>query len=150
MIPKEASCLTQFFFPGPGRDENNPYGYYATPETAYKPQVTSWIQRLTSTLSRNPHDEDARDLLSQICMVLMQRMKAWKDLPPPKPYWKRQPPQPPSDEEMSLAVSAIIEVLDSRELILLAVDSGLDKATESLEPIGAALLRYDLKSILPK
>lgn len=116
--------------------------------TSENPKVIDWLDRLTEELSRTPNDATAREDLEQICKMVIRYTKAWKALPPPAQSWRRKP-APFSDEViMRILITAVS--LDNKAIFVDAYHLCSGKAFPSIfRPVGTALLRYNLESLLP-
>lgn len=150
MIPAE--CRMEFFFPEPQKKQHEyEYGYWNTPKPAYKPQVATWIEILSSEMTRKAQAPSghSRDFLSRICSAVMLRMASWRSCSQGANSLDQQSP-PFSDEEVCLVTNTIIDFLKRDDLIHQALDGIPDKNTSALQSIGSAFLRYDLRSLLPK
>lgn len=139
----------EFFFPEP-RKKKYEYTYWNTPKPEYKPQVATWIEILSADLPENSQVPacHSREFLEHICIAVMQRMASWRSLSQKSNSSDQQSPF--SDDEICLVMNIMIDFLKRGDLIPQALDGIPDKNTLALQSIGSALLRYDLRSLLPK
>jgi len=135
-----------FFFPA----TSELWLCYETPEQSQKPRIIDWIERISGELSRNAEDADARQSLEDICKLVISRTKLWKARTPAvQSRFSRDIPPPFSDHVLSRVIAACFYI-DEQDLFLEAFYICPANASPlALQSIGAALLRYDLRNLLP-
>jgi hypothetical protein len=108
-----------------------------------------WIERLTAEIARDSNDESAREDLYQICKMVIRQCKKWKNAPAPVRSWQTNPA--PFPVEVVARVITLSVELNDEKLFLDAFDLySIEVATETFQFVGIALLRWGLKSLLPK
>jgi hypothetical protein len=138
-----------FLEPEPTTNIQNDYSYWRTPKKEKKPQVSAWMDRLYEQLSRDPNDQAAREDLSQICRMVIRRMRLWKLRTPGKEPWKIE--SAPFSNDIVVRIVTTCVDLDNESMFLEAQDvcSG-EEPLSVFQSIGSAVLRYNLGKILPR
>ncbi|KAE9375131.1 hypothetical protein N431DRAFT_555630 [Stipitochalara longipes BDJ] len=113
--------------------------------TAYTPDVTGWIDRLSTSFNQSGDSGDRQDL-EQICKLVTNAMQNWKK----KEAQGIKLSQPYSSADIARVVAAFVD-LDNKDLFLETFEMCPYKVPAStFKSVGAALLRYGLNSLLPK
>jgi hypothetical protein len=136
------------FFLSPTGTKTNGYAYSCSEKASEKPKVIVWLDRLTEEFSSTSSNDTAREDLEQICKMVIRQTKAWKAFPPPAQSWQRKP-APFSDEILMRVVTTTVNI-DNNAMFLDAYHLCSGKVFPSMfRSVGTALLRYNLKSLLP-
>lgn len=136
------------FFLSPTTNKNGEYASWRLKETTENPKVIAWLDRQTEELSRTPTDATAREDLEQICKMVIRQTKAWKASPPPAQSWRRKPAPFPDEVLMRIVETAVN--LDDKAMFIDAYHLCSGKVFLAMfQPVGTALLRYNLESLLP-
>src|SRR6266487_3078866 len=85
------------------------YSYWRSPKKEKKSQISPWMDRLAAQLSRDPSDVAAREDLSQICSMVIRRMRLWKLRTPEKQSWNIESP-PFSEEIVARVVKTCVDL----------------------------------------
>ena len=129
--------------------EKRSYMSWIEPNEAPKSRAMHWIERLTAEIARDSNDESAREDLYQICKMVIRQYKKWKNAPAPVRSWQRNPAPFPA-EVVARVITLSVELNDEK-LFLDAFDLySIEVATETFQSVVIALLRWGLKSLLPK
>jgi hypothetical protein len=115
----------------------------------YEPDVVGWFDRLSASYPNQPIDSDDRKDLEAICKLVLNAARKWKkgdsEGVPPRP---NEPPF--SSADIARVLVACVD-LDKKDLFLEAFELlpyGVPAST--FKAFGTALLRYGLKTLLPK
>jgi hypothetical protein len=109
----------------------------------YEPDVTGWIDRLSSASLTDP---DCRGDVEEICKLVTDEMRSWKK----NEALGMKTPQPFNDADIARVVAAYVD-LDNKDMFLESFEMCPFKVLPStFRSVGAALLRYGLESLLPK
>jgi hypothetical protein len=123
--------------------------YYSRSSESKKPQVATWIDRLSGELLQPSKSEAAQESLKQICEMVTSRMQTLISGPTPAHSFERQHP-PFSDEDIFRVIKACVD-LDMKDLFLAAYEVCPERLTPFMfQSVGLALLRYDLELLLDK
>jgi len=115
---------------------------------SYEPRLMKWIQRASSSLSRNSEDVTARENLRDACQLVIDKITAWKMNSYMLP-WSQPKPLPVSDELIFRVLSASME-LNNRDMFVAAYGICREKLDFSMfYTVGVALCHFDLDSVLP-
>lgn len=134
--------IAYFLTPSFPRTISNYWGMTKNKGVRYKPDVTGWIDRLSASLS----DPDCRGDVEEICKLVTHEMRNWKK----KEALGMKNPQPFNDADIARVVAAYVD-LDNKDMFLESFEMCPYKVLPStFRSVGAALLRYELESLLPK
>lgn len=141
--------ISWFFTPSFPRAVGNSWDWTTEKGTTYTPDVTGWIDRLSGSYLNQSGDSDDRKDLVEICTLVLDSIRGWKRKEAHGVPEKQNPP-PFSSADIARVVAACVD-LDNKDLFLEAFELCPYKVPAStFKSVGAALLRYQLQSLLPK
>jgi hypothetical protein len=109
----------------------------------YEPDVSGWIDRLSATSLSDP---DCRGDVEEICKLVTDEMRGWKK----NEALGMKTPPPFNDADIARVVAAYVD-MDNKGMFLESFEMCPYKVLPStFRSVGAALLRYELESLLPK
>jgi hypothetical protein len=107
------------------------------------------LEELISVFSNDLNDAEIRDELEQMCKMVIRRTKIWKNLSPSR-YSHISISQPFSDTVLKRVVDTAM-LLGDKEIFTGAYEICATQPSLSIhQSVGIALVRYDLKALLPK
>ena len=134
--------IAYFLTPSFPRIISNYWGMTKNKGVRYEPDVTGWIDRLSASLS----DPDCRGDVEEICKLVTNEMRSWKK----NEALGMKAPQPFNDADIARVVAAYVD-LDNKDMFLESFEMCPYKVLPlTFRFVGAALLRYELESLLPK